>query len=69
MLVKIVSPPDSGITLLLAVFPGTSVSLDLLARSRGLPALDNVHIPPRRPDVVTIQTGDVTVAHRSVHIR
>ena len=63
------APPDSGITLLLAVFPGTSVSLDLLARSRGLPALDNVHIPPRRPDVVTIQTGDVTVAHRSVHIR
>jgi hypothetical protein len=63
------APPDSGFTLLLAVFPGTSVSLDLLARSPGLPALDSVRIPPRAPDVVTIQTGDVTLAHRNVYIR
>ena len=63
------APPDSGITLLLAVFPGTPVSLDLLARSPGLPTLDSVRIPPRGPDVVTIQTGDVTLAHRAVYIR
>ena len=62
------APPDSGITLLLAVFPGTPVSLDLLARSPGLPTLDSVRIPPRGPDVVTIQTGDVTLAHRAVYI-
>jgi hypothetical protein len=63
------APPDSGITLLLAVVPGAPVSLDLLARSPGLPALDGIRIPPRGPDVVTIQTGDVTVTHRSVFVR
>jgi hypothetical protein len=63
------APPDSGFTLLVSVFPGTSVSLDLLARSPGLPQTDSLRIPARTPDVVTIQTGDVTLAHRSVHIR
>ena len=63
------APPDSGFTLLLAVFPGTSLSLDLLARSPGLPALDSLRLSPRPPDVVTIQTGDVTLAHRTVNVR
>ena len=63
------APPDTGITLSLTVPAGSPVSLDLTARSPGLPTLDSVRIPPRGPDVVTIQTGDVTVVHRAVDVR
>jgi hypothetical protein len=63
------APPDTGITLSLTVPAGTPVSLDLVARSPGLPTLDTVRIPPRGPDMVTIQTGDVTVVHRAVEVK
>ena len=62
------APPDSGITLGLTVPAGSSVSLDLLARSPGIPAAANVQ-PTRTADVVTAQTGDVTVVHRTLFIQ
>ena len=62
------APPPAGITLALTVPAGQSIPLELTARSPGLPALANVEIPPRPPDVVTIQTGDVTFVHRTLRI-
>ena len=62
------APPDSGIVLVLTVTAGRGVSLDLIARSRGVPALGGIEYPPRPGDVVTAQTGDVTVVHRAVRI-
>jgi len=61
-------PPDSGVTIGLTIPAGAVAALDISARSRGLPALEGVTFPARRPDVVTAQTGDVTVVRRSVRI-
>ena len=60
------APPDSGITLGLTVAAGARVALDVLARSPGVPAITGVQLPTRTADVVTAQTGDVTVVHRTV---
>jgi hypothetical protein len=62
------APPDSGITLGLTVPAATSVSLDVLGRSPGVPAITGVTLPTRTADVVTAQTGDVTVVHRTLFI-
>ena len=62
------APPDSGLTLALTVPAGSGVSLDITTRSPGIPSLDGIRLPPRAPDVVTSQTGDVTLSHRSVRI-
>jgi hypothetical protein len=59
-------PPTSGITLALALPAGSQLSLDLMTRTPGLPALSGVQIPTRTADVVTIQTGDITLVHRVV---
>jgi hypothetical protein len=52
--------------LALALPAGSQLSLDLMTRTPGLPALSGVQIPARTPDVVTIQTGDITLVHRVV---
>jgi hypothetical protein len=63
------APPTSGIRLGLTVPAGSQVSLDLLTRAPGVPPLETLHLPPlppQLPDVVTVQTGDVTLVHRTV---
>ncbi len=62
------APQPAGITLALTVPAGSSVSLDLLARAPGIPTLPGVQAPTRPPDVVTVQTGDVTMVHREIRI-
>jgi hypothetical protein len=62
-------PPPTGIRLGLTVPANSPVSLDLITRSPGVPPLETLHVaplPPRLPDVVTIQTGDVTLVRRRV---
>jgi hypothetical protein len=60
------APPDSGFTLGLTVPAGSVPSLDVMVRSRGLPTLEGISVPARSRNVVTAQTGDVTVVRRSV---
>ena len=63
------APPPAGIKLGLTIPAGNRVSLDLLARVPGIPPFETLHVPPlqpRLPDVVTVQTGDVTLVHRTV---
>ena len=60
------APPDSGVRLVLTVASGAPLSIDLAARLRPLPPLPAVTIPARAPDVVTVQTGDVTIVRRKV---
>jgi hypothetical protein len=61
-------PPPTGITLGLTIPAGSGVSLDLMSRAPELPTLPNVRIPSRPDDIVTIQTGDITIRHREVRI-
>ncbi len=64
------APPPAGIKLGLTVPAGSRVSLDLLTRTPGVPPLETLRLaplPPRLPDVVTVQTGDITLVHRTVH--
>ena len=66
------APPPVGIKLGLTVPAGRPVSLDLLTRTPGVPSFETLHVPPlppRLPDVVTVQTGDVTLVHRTVTFR
>jgi hypothetical protein len=63
------APPPAGIKLGLTVPAGSRVSLDLLTRTPGVPPFEALHVPPlppRLPDVVTVQTGDITLVHRTV---
>ena len=60
-------PPQAGITLGLVVPAASEVSLDLMSRTPGLPPV--VQIPARSDNVVTIQTGDIVLVHRVVHIQ
>jgi hypothetical protein len=62
------APPDTGITLALTVPAGSAVSLDVLARSPGVPPLAGTKPAARPADVVTVQGGDVTVVHRTLYI-
>ena len=62
-------PPPAGVKLGLTVPAGSAVSLDLLTRTPGVPPFETLHVPPlppRLPDVVTVQTGDVTLVHRTL---
>jgi hypothetical protein len=62
-------PPPAGVRLGLTVSANSPISLDLITRSPGVPPFEALHVaplPPRLPDVVTIQTGDVTLVHRRV---
>jgi hypothetical protein len=62
-------PPPAGVRLGLRVPANSPVSLDLIARSPGVPPLETLHVPrlpPRLPDLVTVQIGDVTLVHRRV---
>ena len=63
------APPDSGFTLALAVPAGSRISLDVASRAPGIPALENVRLPSRPPNVVTAQSGDITLIHRTVTLR
>jgi hypothetical protein len=63
------APPPPGIRLEVTVPAGSRLSLDLLTRTPGVPSLESLHLPPlppRLPDVVTVQTGDVTLVHRTL---
>jgi hypothetical protein len=62
------APPDSGITLALTVPGGSPVSLDVLARSPGVPLRTGVRLARRPSDVVTAQAGDLTAVHRTLNI-
>jgi hypothetical protein len=62
------APPADGFVLALTVPAGAPLSLDVTSRTRGLPPLTGVKLPPRPPDVVTIHTGDVTLVHQTVKI-
>jgi hypothetical protein len=62
------APPDTGITLTLTVPAGSAISLDVLARSPGVPSLAAITPVTRPADVVTVQGGDVTVVHRTLYI-
>lgn len=62
------APPDSGLTLALTVPRGAPLTLDLTARSAGIPSLPGVTIPARAAGVVTSQRGDVTLVHRVVRV-
>ena len=59
-------PPESGIMLALSIPAGKPLTLDLMTRTPGLPPLDGAPIPARTPDIVTVQTGDITLVHQLV---
>ena len=60
------APPDSGFRLDLTVPEVASVGLELRARTRGVPTLPGIELPPRALDVVTVQAGDHTMVRRTV---
>jgi hypothetical protein len=62
------APSDSGAMLSLVVPLGSTPKLEILACSLGIPTLPGVTIPPRPPDVVPVQFGDVTIVCRRVSI-
>jgi hypothetical protein len=61
------APPDSGFTVALDLARG-EMTIDLVARSAGLPQLNGVRLPARADDVVTAQRGDYTAVHRTVRL-
>jgi hypothetical protein len=56
--------PDTGTTIALSIPTGAHIDFDLSARRLGLPAIPGLTIPPRPPDVVPSQTGDVSIVYR-----
>ena len=56
--------PDTGAIVALSIPPGGHIDFDLAARHPGLPSIPGVTIPPRSPDVVPSQTGDVSIVYR-----
>jgi hypothetical protein len=57
--------PDTGAIIALAIPARSRLTFELAARRDGLPPIPGVTIPPRPPDVVPSQTGDVSVMYRS----
>jgi hypothetical protein len=55
--------PDSGAVFSIAIPPGSQIDLSLMSQTAGLPTI--LTIPPRPPDVVPAQTGDITAVYRS----
>ena len=58
------SVPDTGAIIALAIPAQSHLSFGLAARRDGLPSIAGVTIPPRPPDVVPSQTGDVNIVYR-----
>ena len=56
--------PDTGAIIALSIPARGHLSFDLAARRPGLPSIPGVTIPPRPPDVVPSQTGDVSIVYR-----
>jgi hypothetical protein len=59
------APPDSGFTLGLVLDPAERPRLGVTAHSAGLAAWP-VSLIPRPPDVVSLQSGDMSVIRTSV---
>lgn len=59
------NPPADGIDLQLRVEGLGSVTLILIDRSSGLPAIPGANYPPRPPDSMPIHSGDQTMVRRS----
>lgn len=58
------SVPDSGAIIALSIPQGQHIDFDVAAWRPGLPAIPGVTIPPRPPEVVPSQAGDVTISYR-----
>ena len=56
--------PDTGAIVALSIPAEGHIDLGLSARRPGIPAIPGVTIPPRPPDVVPSQTGDVSIVYR-----
>jgi hypothetical protein len=56
--------PDSGAVVALSVPASSRFDFDLAARRPGIPPVPGLTIPPRPPDVVPSQTGDVNIVYR-----
>jgi RNase P/RNase MRP subunit p29 len=56
--------PDSGATIALSIPAGGHIDFDVSARRLGIPPVPGVKIPPRPPDVVPSQSGDVSIVYR-----
>lgn len=56
--------PDSGAIVAFSVPEGRQIDFELAARRQGLPTIPGVTIPPRPPDLVPSQTGDVSYVVR-----
>ena len=63
------APADSGLVLSFDVPRDARPSLEMTARTPGLPTISAMPIAPRPADVVPIQSGDVTVVYRRVRLR
>jgi Peptidase family M28 len=62
------APSGSGALLNLLVPVGSTPKLEILAYSLGIPKLPGVTIPPRPANVVSVQSGDVTIVRRCFSI-
>lgn len=62
------APSDSGAILSLTVPAGSTPTLEIVARSAGIPTLPGLAILPRPPSVVPVQSGDLTIVRRRVSI-
>ncbi len=58
------APSDAGALLSLTVPAGSTPTLEIIARSNGVPTLPGVTISPRPANVVPVQSGDVTILCR-----
>jgi len=58
--------PDSGAIVALSIPPGAKIDFEVVSRVPGIPSIPGVTIPPRPPNVVPIQDGDVSVVYRKV---
>ncbi len=56
--------PDTGTIVRLSIPAGAALDLALAARMPGLPAIPGLSIPPRPPNVVSVQDGDATIVYR-----
>jgi hypothetical protein len=59
--------PDSGAIVALSIPTGQHIDVDLAAWRPGLPAIPGITIPPRPPEVVPSQAGDVSISYRRSH--
>jgi hypothetical protein len=59
--------PDSGAIIGLSIPANGHIVFDLAARRRGIPAVPDVKIPARPPNIVQSQTGDVSIVYRRQH--